>query len=310
MFYPLIGIILLSAIWCGYWYIAFTGAKELVQTKRLEFANKGLQLDCAQESWGGFPFRFEFQCATASLQFTNANETYDMQSMKILAVAQVYNPFHVLLLIDGPSSVNRVELTHERALISVTINGVNDWDISSEMAKVNAQGLFSAAQLNFYGRKISDKLDLAANAERLTILGSDNSITPITKAELVVKTSASFLQQPSPLDYAAATGEPLEINSLKISQGPVDFAAQGKIFLDPQHRLAGKLSSQTNDIDGLLKFIAPIFMLTDEDSTAIKNLLGLTGSDPKTNTTKADFIARQGALYWGLFKLADLAPLY
>ena len=74
MFYPLAGMILLSIVWCGYWFIAFSGAKELVQAKRLEFAGKGMELNCASESWGGFPFRFEFQCETASLQFTHGNE--------------------------------------------------------------------------------------------------------------------------------------------------------------------------------------------------------------------------------------------
>ena len=132
----------------------------------------------------------------------------------------------------------------------------------------------------------------------------ENSPITISRAELVGQTSAALLTQP--LD-AAAAGQPLEISSLKISQGPVDFAATGTVFLDPQHRLAGRLSSQTNDIDGVMKFIAPIFALNEQDSATIKNLVTLTGSDPATKTTKADFIAREGALYWGLIKLADLA---
>ena len=41
MFYPLAGMILLSLVWCGYWFIAFSGAKELIQAKRLEFAGQG-----------------------------------------------------------------------------------------------------------------------------------------------------------------------------------------------------------------------------------------------------------------------------
>jgi hypothetical protein len=306
MFYPLIGMILLSTVWCGYWFIAFEGAKELVQAKRLEFKNHGLQLDCANESWSGFPFRFEFQCQGASLQFAQANKTYDIKSVTMLAVAQAYNPFHVLLLIDGPSTVNGVELTHERALISVTVNGSGNLDVSSEVAKVNAPGLFSVDQLNFYGRKINGKLDLAANTEGLTVLDPSLPIS-ITKAAIVAQTNASLLKQPND---AAATGETLEISSLKISQGSVDLTAQGKIFLDPQHRLAGKLSSQTNDIDGLMKLIAPLLALNDEDSAAIKNLVNLTGGDPATKTTKADFTAKDGALYWGLLKLADLQPLY
>ena len=73
MFYPLAGMILLSLVWCGYWFIAFSGAKELIQAKRLEFAGQGMELTCARESWGGFPFRFEFQCETAKLQFIHGS---------------------------------------------------------------------------------------------------------------------------------------------------------------------------------------------------------------------------------------------
>ena len=88
------------------------------------------------------------------------------------------------------------------------------------------------------------------------------------------------------------------------------FAATGTVSLDAQHRLAGKLSSQTNDLDGVMKFIEPILALNEQDSAAIKNLVTLTGSDSATNTTKADFTAKDGALYWGLIKLADLTPPY
>ena len=304
MFYPLAGMILLGALWCGYWFIAFTEAKELVLAKRQEFLNRGVQLDCANESWGGFPFRFEFKCQAASVQFTQANKAYDIKSANILAVAQAYNPFHVLLLVDGPSSINEVELTHERALISVTVNGSDDLDVSSEVAKVNAPGLFSADQLNFYGRKINGKLDLAANTERLTVLDPNLPVS-ITMAAIVAQTNASLLNQPYD---AAATGETLEISSLKISQGPVDLTAQGKIFLDPQHRLAGKLSSQTNDIDGLMKAIAPLLALNDEDSAAIKNIVSLAGTDPTTKTTKADFAG--DCSLSGTAQACGLEPLY
>lgn len=304
MFYPLTGMILLSLVWCGYWFIAFSGARELVQAKRLEFAGRGMELDCARESWGGFPFRFEFQCETATLQFTHGMENYNIQSTQILALAQAYNPLHVLLLVDGPTSIGRTTVIHERALISVKIGLAKDWDASLETASVNAHGLFTAAQLKLFARKINNRLDLAANAKELTVVRPENSPIIVSSAELVGQTSASLLTQ------RRLARESFEISSLKISQGPVDFAATGNVFLDPQHRLAGQLSSQTNDIDGVMKFIAPIFALSEQDSTTIRNLVTLTGSDPATKTTKADFVAREGALYWGLIKLTDLEPLY
>jgi len=304
MFYPLAGMILLSIVWCGYWFIAFSGAKELIQAKRLEFVGQGMELACARESWGGFPFRFEFQCETAQLQFIRGTQTSNVQTTKILAVAQAYNPLHIILLVDGPTSIDRTAVIHDRALISVTVSLNQDWDASLETASVNTPNLFTASQLKLFARKINGRLDLAADTKDLTVIQPDRSPITVSSAELVGQTSASLLTQ------RRLAGQTLEISSLKISQGPVDFAATGTVSLDPQHRLAGKLSSQTNNLDGVMKFIEPIFALNEQDSATIKNLVTLTGSDPATNTTKADFSAKDGALYWGVIKLADLTPLY
>ena len=304
MFYPLAGMILLSLVWCGYWFIAFLGAKELIQAKRLEFTGRGMELTCARETWGGFPFRFEFQCETAKLQFIHDTQTYNVQTTKFLAIAQAYNPLHVIVLVDGPTSIDRTTVIHERALISVTVGLDRDWDASLETAGINAQHLFTASQLKLFARKINGRLDLAANTKELTVIRPENPPIIVSSAELVGQTSAALLTQ------QRLAGQSLEISALKISQGPVDFAATGIVSLDPEHRLAGKLSSQTNDIDGVMKFIEPIFALNEQDSATIKNLVTLTGTDPATNTTKADFSAKDGALYWGLIKLADLTPLY
>lgn len=309
MFYPLAGMLLLAALWCGYWFIAFTEAKELVQAKRLEMKSRGLQLHCATESWGGFPFRFEFQCEKTTVQFTYGQETYALQSAGMLAVAQAYNPLRILLLIDGPTSVGRAgknaaTILHERALLAAKVGLDQNWDASLEAAGVSAQGLFTAGQLKLFARKINGRLDLAANTRELTVIQPENPPIIVSSAELVGQTSAALLTQ------RRLAGQPLEISSLKISQGPVEFAATGTVSIDPQNRLAGKLSSQTNDLDGVMKFIEPIFALNEQDSATIKNLVTLTGRDPATNTIKAEFAAKDGALYWGLIKLADLAPLY
>ncbi len=303
MFYPLAGMLLLSLLWCGYWFIAFSGAKELIRAKRLEFAARGMELACARESWGGFPFRFEFQCDIAALQLIRNDEAHKIQSTKILAVAQAYNPLHVILLVDGPTSIDRTTVIHERALLSVTVSLNQDWDASLEAASVNAQGLFTAGQLKLFARKINSRLDLAADTKELTVIQPDNPPVTVSSAELVGQTSAALLTG------QRLAGHSLDISSLRISQGPVEFAATGTVSLDAQHRLAGKLSSQTNDLDGVMKFIEPIFALNEQDSATIKNLVTLTGSDP-ANTTKRISSQKMARFIGGLIKLADLEPLY
>ncbi|MGB9143872.1 MAG: DUF2125 domain-containing protein, partial [Aestuariivirga sp.] len=308
MFYPLAGMILISIVWCGYWFVAFQATQELVAAKRLELAGKGAQLICAQENWGGFPFRFEFWCQDPSLRFSGAGNTYQLKSAKLLVVAQAYNPLHILLLVDGPTTFDLgtavlQTVSHDQALISVKLNTNGEFDISSEAAKVDAPDVFSASQLRVFARRTNTTLDLAANAQQLVVRGPQDSPVSIAAAEFLANANAAFLEQP----FAAPNAEkPLDIHSLKISLDAADLSAQGDIFLDAQHRLAGKLSSETTDIDRLLQVISPILGMNEKDRAAIKELVRPRASDPATKAAKADFIAGDGALFWGAFKLADL----
>jgi hypothetical protein len=87
-------------------------------------------------------------------------------------------------------------------------------------------------------------------------------------------------------------------------------AGTGKANLDANHFLEGNLQVQTDDIDGLLNLISPLFKLNEKDQAAIKNLLTSQAKNSKLPTRKADFVARDGSVFWGPFKLADLDPLY
>ncbi len=315
MFYPLGGFILLCVVWSSYWYFAFTKAREFAESHRQQLLAKGVKLNCGEESWGGFPFRFEFQCKTVALHYTSNGQDLSLQTNAVLVVAQAYNPLHVLVLVDGPSTLRKnnstlSEMSHNRALISITANLAGAWDISSDMTDVTAQNLFSATSLKLFARQIKDKLDLAATAEKLTLLGPHNATVAIGKAEVVAHTNAAILASPTPLDFAAANGQTFDISTLKLSQNTVELTAQGSMFLQPDHHLAGQLSTQTTDVDGLLSLVSPVFELNQKDRDAMKNLLTLMGNKPDSPTKKAEITARDGKLYWGPFKLADLPPLY
>ena len=296
MFYPLAGVILLSLVWSGYWYFAFTKTQETAAIRRQELAAQGLQLKCDHESWGGFPFRFEFHCEGMALKYNNAV----LKTGKMLVVAQAYNPFHILLLVNGPTAIARdnvpvASAIHDDALISIILNGKGGWDVSSDVARVNVPNFFSSASLKLFTRRSNGRIDFAGNSDGLVVFDKNNSRLPIDHAEFLAQTNGKTS---------------LDISALTISSGSVNFEGQGKIALDANHILTGKLSTQTNDIDGLLKLISPLFEMTGKDQAAIKSLLATQGNVPNSPRQKADFIGRDGGLYWGPFKLTGLEPVY
>ena len=296
MFYPLAGMILVSIVWSVYWWIASTKAESLVASQRTELAARGLQLQCDRERWGGFPFRFEFTCEGVSVHYAEAL----LKAGKVLAVAQAYNPFHILFLVNGPSSLASADqplliATHDDALISLTINTAGDWDVSSDVAHLNVAEIFSATAMKVFARQIRGKIDVAGNADGLIVVGENTVKIPFDHAEVLGK-----LNGPTSLD----------ISSLKITSGDIAFEAAGNLGLDGAHSLAGHLATKTNNVDELLKLIAPLFAFNDKDQTAIKSLLATQANGVKPPAQKAEFTGRDGGLYWEQFKIADLDPIY
>jgi hypothetical protein len=314
IFYPLGGLLVLCLAWSAYWTVAFGAAREFVDAKRDALMADGVRLACASESWGGFPFRFEFTCESPVLSYAKGSVVMHVQSAHVVALVQAYNPRHALVLVDGPTRLAQdagpsSEISHERALLSMSVNPEGRWELSSDVADVQVDGLFTSASLRFFARQSAGKLDLAGSAEGVIIEGPDHATTAINAAEFTASTSAAMVASGQPLAYAAATGEAIVINSFKISHSAMKFDAQGNIRLDADKKLAGKLTTSTNDIDGLLDVLAPIFKIKRKDRGTVNNLLNLVGNDPGSAIKRADFIAKNGEIYWGPFKLADVGTI-
>ena len=296
MFYPLGFMLLFSMIWSAYWFVASNRAQEEVALQRKMLKAKGIGLVCRKESWGGFPFRFEFTCNSPSLTF-NAME---LKTARLRAVAQAYNPFHILLLVDGPTSFARSDAilasaSHKGAIISITYDTKGNWDISSEASDVMVPNVITAASVKFFARQQEGKIDLAGNADGVIALARSK----FEHAEFRGQVTSPSLQNPA-----------VNISSLEITAGSVNFEAQGDIAVDNAHLISGSISSQTNDIDGVLALLTPLLDLKGDDIVAVKGLLLMQGNDMKSPVQKAQFTARNGSIYLGLLKLADVEPLY
>ena len=83
------------------------------------------------------------------------------------------------------------------------------------------------------------------------------------------------------------------------------YWGSGALSLDPQHRIAGKLETETNDMQALLALVGPQLGLSESNLANIQTMLSFMG-----NGAKVPIIAKDGALYVGPLKAAELPPLY
>lgn len=295
IFAPL-GIVLLVALaWTAYWFIAIGAAKERLASERLRLSERGFQLSCVQEQWGGFPFRFEFSCTSPKLSRTGLGE---LASTNLLVMALAYAPWQVVALIDGPSTLllghgAPKQAEHDRAVVVLTFESSGLASFSGEVRGI---------AMPLLGR--IEKLSAHTRPSLPPASGTDIAITLNKPVYQPAGMPAMALDQVSILGGFESSPR-LAIDTAEIQAGRIKVTGAGTLTLDEQNRVTGELTTETNDIGALIDFSAPYFGLSDEQKANVQGIVGILG-----NSAKIPIIAKNGLLYLGPFKIADLEPLY
>jgi hypothetical protein len=290
---PLLTVIVISTLWSVYWYFAMAAAQETLASERNTLTARGLTLTCTQESWGGYPFRFEFNCASPTI---TAGSRLELSAANLLAVTLAYNPWQVVMLIDGPTMISGlstvpVAAEHGRLIGSITLGSEGQASLSVDLPKLAVPGLLTSDRVRLDTRPTqNERTELAISIGR-------TNYQPAGRPELII--------EHGDLRGSVADDRILNVDRVGLEQGEVRYWGRGEVHLDSLNRLAGKLSTETNDLNGLLAILEPHLTMTPDEKTSLRTMLGLLG-----RATKADIIARDGQLYIGPFKVVDLIPLY
>ena len=226
---------------------------------------------------------------------TLADET-ELRSADLLLVALAYAPRQVAALIDGPTTflaagISPFEIKHQRALAAATFD--RDWQpsLSVDVPALSAPGLGQADKVMLFTRPAAD------NGTDISLSGQ-NVIYRREGRPPVAINDASFLG-------TLLADRSLRIDKIELQHGQLRYWGSGALSLDPQHRIAGQLETETNDMQALLALVGPQLGLSESNLASIQTMLSLMG-----NGAKVPIIARDGALYVGPLKAAELPPLY
>jgi hypothetical protein len=295
IFIPVIAVLVLAVLWSIYWFIAIGVAERTAVAQRQQLAGQGLTISCTSEAWGGYPFRFEFRCTSPVIKY---REKAELRSANLQAVALAYNPRQIVLLLDGPTTASGEGLpphtiTHNRAIASVTFDLADrsKFSLDAEAANIENQELLSIGRLMINSRPAEQGgIDLAALVEQFSRRNVDKPEFRLARME--------FLGTLSP------TGT-LSISKIEASQDGVRYWGSGELALDQSRRVTGKVATETNDLAGLLRIIEPQTEMTEQQRANLRMVLGLLGKN-----AKADIVAKDGQLFVGPVKAADLQPLF
>lgn len=293
MFLPLAVFLALFLLWSVYWFIASTMAQASMNEQRSRLKQMGITLDCAKEKWSGYPFRFEFTCTSPVVKM---RQDISASSASFLVVALAYNPSQAVVLLDGPTAIDGsgflpLKLTHGRIIASATFVRDGEIQLSADIPDLKVPGLLTSTRTILHMRPSpAGVADVAASVTQFSYQPDGRPPLIIDQGNLLgtLKVDRTF-----------------SVSKIDLSKGATHYWGTGDVKLDQQHRIAGQLATETNDIDGLLKILEPHLMITDQQKSNLRMMLGLLGKQ-----ARADIIARDGQLYVGPFKVADLIPLY
>lgn len=299
-----IGIIVLIIAWCIYW---FAGARFVRDRFESELTHlQGITLTCKALDWGGFPFRFERDCLSPKLTV----EGDEVDAKRLLLVMQAYMPNRAIALLDGPVvTQSGLIIEHERAMASARFAGERAWQASLELPKLKALPYGSADRLLLSARDTgTDRLDVALDASVADLLVDRGTMLKLDEASLAATLPRDAVGRDI-LRALARSGGKVGIDSLRLKKGDLVMTAKGEIGIGPAGQVNGRLITTSSRLDLLMTELQQNFGLSSKDASTLTTMIGLLQPGKTTDVT-LDLIAKDGKLYWGPVKLADLPPVF
>jgi hypothetical protein len=271
---PTIGLVLLAAVWSGFWYFSAGKARTSLDEWRDHEARAGRVYRCDEESFGGFPFRIEIECRNPLVEDRATALTLRAGDLK--AVAQVWDPTLLISEISGPMTVAPTggdpTMTMKWTLAQASLRGL---PVSSQRLSIvvdkpgltsgDASALAAADHLEFHVRRAADStpdnpnLDFVLDFTHFTSppMGSYAAVSTDGHVEGVLRGLGDFSPKPIAArlrELQAANGR-LELTSARFQQGDLVATAVGALTLTPRGALNGDVHLTVNNFGKLLQVL-------------------------------------------------------
>lgn len=281
LYAPFAALLALALLWSAAWLVLRGRAVAESDAFFARERRAGRVWTCPGRGVAGYPFRLEFSCDSLSFE----RQDLSFQLGRVVVLAQVYDPFHVVLEAAGPFRVTRGAATGEVTwrLLQASLNagsaGVERVSLAADEIEGRIEGLLLAADaaplpIDFASRRIelhgrptpgrfaSDgAVDASLRAEGMLLPVLDTVLGGPEPGDLaldvMVNRAATFGAGPLPVELERwrERGGSLDLTSLSLGKGARRLVLKGSLALDDTHRATGRLEAQAAGLDAIL---API----------------------------------------------------
>jgi hypothetical protein len=275
LFLPAGLLLVLAVLWSIGWLVLRGRAAAEVDAFLAREAAAGRSWTCPDRSVGGYPFRIEVVCP--SLAFERAD--FSAKLGRVVAVAQVYRPTHVIVEAAGPLAVSRGPVTAAadwrllQASVQLAVESgrgrlerlsVATDDLDGRADAGGGPVAFAARHLEVHARPDPARfagegaVDASLRAEGARVPALDPVLGGAEPADLALDVTASRATQfgggplAIELERWRAAGGGLDVTQASVVKGPRRLRARGTLALDDAHRLAGRLEIEAAGLEALL----------------------------------------------------------
>jgi len=294
----LVLVAILIGGWSWFWYFAADKAQAAVEGWRAREAKAGRVYDCGQQSFGGFPFRFEVSCKSASAQFRGNQPPLEVKAANILVAAQVYQPTLLISEIQGPvtiadlgqspriianwklgqSSVRGTPRSPER------VSFVFDEPVVKLIVEDRQQDLLRAQRVELHGRIVEGSALDNPVIEMVLRLAQASApafhpatVAPIdAEIDAIMRGLGDFSPKPwrERFRELQKRGGRIEIKHARVRQGDTLAVGAGSLSLGPDGRLDGQISVTVAGLEPFLVAIgAPQALQKSQEMDSIAGML-------------------------------------
>ncbi len=272
LYLPVILLGVIAAGWSAFWFIAKGKAEDAIASALTREAAAGRNWACANRSISGFPFRFDLNCASLTLEQATPDGPRKLQLGPVAATARIYAPSHIIAESPGPLVLTvpdgtRTDVGWSNAQVSLRLNfgGLDRASLVANAPRItvsnNANAAIQAETLELHLRPhptrptseramdVSLALKTAQSPAMNQLMG--NADPANLDAQVTVPQAPIFLGgiRPQTLEAWRATGSVADITRLTLKKGKSEFSLTGQLGLDDAHRLKGRIEAAQAGID-------------------------------------------------------------
>jgi hypothetical protein len=271
LFAPFILLGLVVAGWSTAWFLIRDRTRHGIDDWIAGEAAAGRQWTCPNRTVGGFPFRIEVACDSLTLQRPDLS----LSLGPVSAVAQVYQPRHLIAYLDGPLRISAGAVEAEgtwrglQASLHLTSAGLQRASVVAEAPAFRLTGVqagnfeLSTEHLESYLRPNPNRVaerayDWSLQAAKLALPGLDALVGGTEPADLGLDLIATQVvgvparSAAEELERWRQAGGRLEVPRLTLAKGPRRLEGKGQFGLDEAHRPQGRADLAAAGLGGLL----------------------------------------------------------